>query len=102
MHFGVFCWLISPLILKTLPIEEIYTDPHKLDSYLDSGETVAVMRGGRTVAEFVPLKEREKVPAERPSIDYKARFLKMWGPEAFTSGVSIAEEFAELRADRVL
>ena len=37
-----------------------------------------------------------------PNVDYRERFLKMWGPKAFESGASVAEEFAELRQGRVL
>ena len=88
--------------MKTLALEDLYADPHKLDSYLASGETVAVIRGGKAVAEFVPHKADAGRAVERPSIDYKARFLKMWGPEAFAGGTSVAEEFAELRQGRTL
>ena len=88
--------------MKTLAIEDLYADPHKLDSYLASGETVAVDRGGKAVAEFVPHKADASRAAERPRIDYKARFLKMWGPEAFAGDTSVAKEFAELRRGRTL
>lgn len=37
-----------------------------------------------------------------PQADYRARFLKMWGPDAFHSQVSVAKEFAELRRERAL
>ena len=89
---GAFSFLV-----KTLALEDIYADPHKLDSYLDSGETVALIRGGKAVAEFVPHKADASGAVERPKVDYKARFLEMWGPGAFASGASVAEEFAEIR-----
>jgi len=88
-----------PQVVKTLALEDIYADPHKLDSYLDSGEPVAVMRGGRVVAEFVPHKDALKTgeTPKRPFVDFHARFLEMWGPDAFDSTVSVAEQFEELR-----
>lgn len=43
-------------IVKTLAVEDIYADPHKLDSFLDSGEPVEVVRDGRAAAELVPRK----------------------------------------------
>ena len=89
--------------MKTLTLEDIYADPHKLDPYLASGESVAVMRDGREVAELVPRKAAESsATAKRPRADYRARFLKMWGPDAFTSKISVSEEFAELRRERAL
>ena len=78
-------------IVKTLALEDIYADPHKLDPYLASGESVAVVRDGREVAELVPRKA-----------DFRARFLKMWGPDAFNSLVSVTELFDDLRRQREL
>ena len=93
-----------PHVVKTLALEDIYADPHKLDTYLDSGESVEVVRDGRAVAELVPRKvaEESSAVAKRPRADYRARFLKMWGPDAFNSLVSVADEFAELRRERAL
>jgi len=93
-----------PRVVKTLSLEEIYADPHKLDSYLVSGEPVAVMRDGQAVAEFVPHKDplQTRETPKRPFIDFHARFLKMWGPNAFDSEISVAEQFEELRLPREL
>ena len=93
-----------PAVVKTLALEDIYADPHKLDSYLVSGEPVAVMRDGRTVAEFVPHRDalKSSETPKRPFIDFHARFLKMWGPNAFDSEISVAEQFDELRRPREL
>ena len=90
--------------MKTLALEDIYADPHKLDPYLASGESVAVVRDGREVAELVPRKTAVEfgTAAKRPQTDYRARFLKMWGPDAFSSLLSVAEEFAGLRSERTL
>ena len=91
-------------IVKTLALEDIYADPHKLDSFLDSGESVEVVRDGRAVAELVPRKATAECSgtSQWPPIGFRARFLKMWGPDAFHSPVSVAEEFAELRRERAL
>ena len=91
-------------IMKTLALEDIYADPHKLDSFLDSGEPVEVVRDGLAVAELVPRKAALEPggTSKLPPIDFRARFLKMWGPDAFHSPVSVAEEFAELRRERAL
>ena len=91
-------------VVKTLALEDIYADPHKLDSFLDSGESVEVVRDGRAVAELVPRKAAAEPngTSKWPPIDFRARFLKMWGPDAFRSPVSVAEEFAELRRERAL
>ena len=90
--------------VKTLALEDIYADPHKLDTYLDSGESVEVVRDGRAVAELVPRKAAVEPSAvtERPRTDFRARFLKMWGPDAFNSQVSVTELFDELRRQREL
>jgi len=89
-------------VLKTLALEDIYADPHKLDSYLVSGEPVAVVRDGQAVAEFVPHKEAVKSSGKsgRTTIDLRARFLEMWGPDAFKSEISVTEQFEELRRPR--
>jgi hypothetical protein len=99
---GVSCWGALSFAVKTLALEDIYADPHKLDSYLESGEVVALVRDGKAVAEFVPQKTSENRTTERPAVDYRERFLKMWGAEAFSSDTSVAEKFAELRQGRVL
>jgi antitoxin (DNA-binding transcriptional repressor) of toxin-antitoxin stability system len=90
--------------VKTLALEDFYADPHKLDSFLDSGESVEVVRDGRAVAELVPRKAAaaSSGTSKWPPIDYRARFLKMWGPDAFNSQISVAEEFDELRRTREL
>ena len=90
--------------MKTLAIEDIYTDPHKLDSYLESGEPVEISRGGRTVAELAPRKLLVGTgeTLKRSPTDFRARFLKMWGPDAFRSRISVAEDFKEIRRDRAL
>jgi hypothetical protein len=84
--------------VKTLSLEDIYADPHKLDAILDAGEAVALVRDGRAVGEFVPRKVGAKGPEVRPTVDYKARFLRMWGTEAFASKRSVADDFAEMRS----
>lgn len=91
-------------VVKTLALEDIYADPHKLDLYLASGEPVALLRAGQAVAEFVPHKEAVDTAAvpKPPIIDFRARFLKMWGPNAFKSEVSVAGQFEELRRPREL
>jgi hypothetical protein len=90
--------------LKTLALEDIYDDPHKLDSFLASGEPVAVVHDGHSIAEFVSRKDGLKIATERsrPSTDFRARFLKMWGADAFKNKVSVAEQFEELRRPREL
>lgn len=40
--------------MKTLALEDLYADPHRLDPLLEAGERFAVVRGERTVAEIVP------------------------------------------------
>ena len=90
--------------MKTLALEDIYADPHKLDTFLDSGEPVEVVRDGRAVAELVPRKavKESGAPAKWPPVDFRARFLKMWGPDAFKSQIPVAELFDELRREREL
>lgn len=95
-------WHIHPVV-KTLALEDIYADPHKLDSYLESGESVEVVRDGHAVAELVPRKTVDSAtPVKWPPIDFRARFLKMWGPDAFQSQIPVAELFDELRRQREL
>ena len=91
-------------VVKTLALEDIYADPHKLDACLDSGERVEVMRNGRAVAELVPRKApvESAMSVKWPPIDFRARFLKMWGSDAFQSQIPVAELFDELRRQREL
>ena len=91
-------------VVKTLALEDIYADPHKLDSFIDSGESVEVVRDGRAVAELVPRKAvvESGATSKWPPIDFHARFLRMWGPDAFHSGAPMADLFDELRRQREL
>ena len=88
--------------MKTLAIEEIYANPHALDYFLATGEPVVVVRSGQAVADWVPKPAAPApvLPSTRP--DFKARFLQMWGPDAFNSKESVAQQFAEFRRDRRL
>jgi hypothetical protein len=65
--------------LKTIAPEDIYADPHKFDSFLDSGESAEIVRDGRAVAELVPRKAAAESSgtSKWPPIDFRARFLKM-------------------------
>ena len=88
--------------MKILAIEDIHANPHVLDSVLTTGEPVVITRSGKTVAELVP-RSATPVPAPLyPRPDFRARFLQMWGPDAFNSNESVARQFAELRRDRRL
>ena len=84
--------------VKTLAIEDIHANPHALDSVLAAGEPVIVTRSGQAVADLVPKLVAPALPCARP--DFKARFLQMWGPDAFNSQESVARQFAEFRRDR--
>ena len=86
--------------VKTLAIEDIYANPHALDSFLAAGEPVVMVRSGQAVAELVPKPASSAATPRRARPDFKARFLQMWGPDAFTSKESVAEQFAEFRRDR--
>jgi len=100
---GVCIWQF-PRVVKSLALEDIYADPHKLDSVLEAGESVEVVRNGRAVAVLVPRKaavESGKT-AQWPPLDFRARFLKMWGTDAFRSEIPVTEVFDELRQQRQL
>ena len=86
--------------MKTLTLDDIHTDPYRLDALLDSGERIEITRSGRTIAEVIPhpAVQPKSPPSKRP--DFKARLLAMWGPEALHSTESINEQFAELRRER--
>ena len=86
--------------MKTLTLDDIHTDPYRLDALLDSGERIEITRSGRTIAEVIPHSavQPKSPPKERP--DFKARLLAMWGLEALHSSESINEQFAELRRER--
>lgn len=70
---------------------------------LRGGDTLGqAPRDGQAVADFAPHKNsaRAAVNLERPSIDFRARFLQMWGPDAFKSQISVDEQFQDLRRQR--
>jgi len=87
------------LSVKTLALEDIYANPHTLDSFLASGEPVVVVRAGQVVADLVP-KPAASAATERKRPDFKARFRQMWGADAFDSKEPVAGQFATLRRDR--
>lgn len=94
---------LSP-VPKKLAIEDVYTDPHRLDPFLGTGESVIVLREGRAVAQLMPIVTSgrigtlEAASSGRP--DFRARFLEMWGADAFQSQVSVSEDFELLRRGR--
>lgn len=86
--------------MKTLAIEDLYANPHALDSFLAAGEPVVMVRSGRAVADLVPKPAAPVVAPQRARPDFQARFLQMWGADAFNSKESVASQFAEFRRDR--
>ncbi|MBI5800049.1 MAG: hypothetical protein HZA92_04890 [Verrucomicrobia bacterium] len=86
--------------MKTLAIEDIYANPHALDSFLAAGEPVVMVRSGQAVADLVPKPASQAAAPRRARPDFKARFLQMWGQDAFNSKESVDVQFAEFRRDR--
>ena len=86
--------------VKTLAIEDIYADPHTLDSFLAAGVPVVMVRSGQAVADLVPKPAAPTVMRLSARPDFKARFVQMWGPDAFNNQDSAAMQFAEFRSDR--
>ena len=69
-------------IVKSLAFKNIYGDPHKLDSFLDSGKSIEVVRDRRAVAGLVPRKAAAAATGTSPwpPIDFRMR-----EPDAFLS-----------------
>jgi antitoxin (DNA-binding transcriptional repressor) of toxin-antitoxin stability system len=93
-------------VAGSLAIEDIYDDPHKLDPFLGTGEPVVVLKDGREVAWLMPIHPSGRIgthgTAGSGKPDFRARFLKMWGADAFQSGISVSEDLEQLRSCRVL
>ena len=91
---------------KKLAIEDLYNDPHKLDPFLEASEPVVLLKEGREVAQLMPILPRGRIgtlgAARSGKPDFRARFLEMWGADAFQSQVSVSEDFELLRSGRVL
>ncbi len=91
---------------RSLAIEDIYEDPHKLDPFLGTGESVVVLKDGREVAWLMPIHPSGRTGTQGAAgsgkPDFRARFLKMWGADAFQSGISVSEDLEQRRSGRVL
>ena len=85
---------------------EIYNDPHKLDPLIKTSEPVVVLTEERSVACFIPIHSSSLTGTARTGEsgrpDFRARFLGMWGADAFQSQISVLEDFAPLRSGRLL
>ena len=92
-------------MVRSIAIEDVYNDPHKLDPFLGTGESVVMLKKGRAVAQLMPILPncrvgtREAASSVKP--DFRARFLGMWGADAFQSQLALSEDFAQLRSGRV-
>ena len=93
-------------MLKKLAIEDLYNAPHRLDPFLGTGEPVIILKEGRAVAQLMPILPSggggTLNAARSGKPDFRARFLKTWGANAFQSQVSVSEDFAPLRSGRAL
>lgn len=93
------------LVSKKLASKDVYDDPHKLDPFLGTGESVVLLKGGLEVAQLVPIlpsgRIAKKGAARSGKPDFRARFLKMWGADAFQSQLAVSEDFAPLRSGRL-
>ena len=89
---------------KKLAIEDVYIDPHRLDPFLGTGEPVIMLKERRAVAQLMPILPSggggtlDAARSRKP--DFRARFLKMWGAEAFQSQMAVSEDFELLRRGR--
>jgi hypothetical protein len=86
--------------VKTLELDDICANPHSLDSFLESGEPVSVVRSGKVIGSFVPATAISLPPPKLQRPDFRARFIQMWGENGINSTESIAEQFAALRSGR--
>ena len=86
--------------MKTLTLDEIHTDPYRLDALLEAGDRIEITRAGQPIAEVIPhpAPAPKAGPKERP--DFKARLIAMWGPDALNSTVPVTELFDILREPR--
>ena len=86
--------------MKTLAIDDLHTDPYRLDALLATGEHIEITRSGQPIAEVIPhpVPSHKPAPKERP--DFKARLIAMYGPDALNSTVPVSELFDILRAER--
>jgi hypothetical protein len=92
-------------VARSLAIEEIYDDQHRLDPFLGTGEPVVLIKEGRAVAQLMPILPSggggtlDAARFGKP--DFRARFLEMWGADAFQSQLAVSEDFARLRSGRM-
>gem|GEM_PF-2514771 len=74
-------------MVRSIAIEDVYDDPHKLDLFLGTGESVVMLKEGREVAQLMPILPSGKLgpqgSAGSGKPDFRARFLEMWGADAF-------------------
>jgi len=84
--------------------EEIYNKPHKLDPLIKTSEPAVVLREERSVAYFIPIHSSSLTGTPRTGEsgrpDFRARFLGMWGADAFRSQVPVSEDLEQLRSGR--
>ena len=93
-------------VVRSIAIEDVYNDPHKLDPFLGTGESVVMLKEGREVAQLMPILPNSRIGARETANsgkpDFRARFLGMWGADAFQSQLAVSEDFTQLRSARVL
>lgn len=93
-------------VVRSIAIEDVYNDPHKLDPFLGTGESVVMLKEGREVAQLMPILPNSRIGTRETSSagkpDFRVRFLGMWGASAFQSQLAVSEDFAQLRSGRVL
>jgi hypothetical protein len=93
-------------VVRSIAIEDVYNDPHKLDPFLGTGESVVMLKEGREVAQLMPILPNSRIgtleTASSGKPDFRARFLEMWGADAFQSQLVVSEDFTQLRSARVL
>jgi len=93
-------------VVRSIAIEDIYNDPHKLDPFLGTGESVVMLKEGREVAQLMPILPNNRIgtleTASSGKPDFRARFLEMWGADAFQSQLVVSEDITQLRSARVL
>ena len=83
---------------------EICNQPNKLDPLIKTSEPAVVLREERSVAYFIPIHSSSLTGTPRTGEsgrpDFRARFLGMWGADAFRSQVPVSEDLEQLRSGR--
>ena len=87
--------MIDLSIMKTATVADLRNHFRRVATWIQEGETVAIVKRGKLFARLVPITESKRAK----KIDFEAQRKRIWGDRIFSAGEAQAMDDAEVAGE---